>query len=197
MKKSEFTKNKLIKESGVLFNSKGYKNTSISNITDATGYTKGAIYRYFENKEDLEVKSFEHLSSIVINTLRFKIKNHTNVFDKLEVIFNFFSNYVENPIIEGGCPLLNVAIEVDETNSELREKALILLATLKSSIEHILKKGIEFKQLKSSLNTKQASTIIITSLEGAIMTSKLQGDNSDLEIVTKHLKNYIQQYRIK
>ena len=62
MRNSEITKNKVLKESIKLFNTKGYKTTSLSDITLATGFTKGAIYRHFENKEDLEIVSKASIS---------------------------------------------------------------------------------------------------------------------------------------
>ena len=54
MKSSEITKSKVLQEAITLFNTKGYRATSLSDITNATGLTKGAIYRHFENKEQLE-----------------------------------------------------------------------------------------------------------------------------------------------
>ncbi|MEP0479738.1 MAG: TetR family transcriptional regulator, partial [Nonlabens sp.] len=54
MRDPEHTKATILKESANLFNAQGYKATSLSDITTATGLTKGAIYKHFKNKEDLE-----------------------------------------------------------------------------------------------------------------------------------------------
>ena len=54
MRNPEQTREKILKKSGLLFNTQGYKATSISDITSATGFTKGAIYRHFKSKEELE-----------------------------------------------------------------------------------------------------------------------------------------------
>ena len=42
-----------------IFNKQGYVGTSLTDITKATGLTKGAIYCNFSNKEDLALKSFQ------------------------------------------------------------------------------------------------------------------------------------------
>ena len=68
------TKQKILKKSGVLFNTQGYKATSISDITSATGFTKGAIYRHFENKAVLEKETLFHLSTVMFEILRERIR---------------------------------------------------------------------------------------------------------------------------
>ena len=71
MRNPEATKELIISKSADLFNTQGYKATSLSDITKATGYTKGAIYRHFENKEDFNNLmlakhdySFEHAAKM-------------------------------------------------------------------------------------------------------------------------------------
>ena len=48
---SEQTQQRIIKEATHLFVRKGFYGTSISDLAQATGLTKGAIYHHFENKD--------------------------------------------------------------------------------------------------------------------------------------------------
>ena len=187
----ELTKEKILEKAGILFNTKGYKNTSISNITDATGYTKGAIYRHFENKEELERETLFHLSSIMFEKVRAVIKEQLNAGDKLRAVFKYFESYITSPPIEGGCPLLNAAIEADDANPALRKEALKVLTILRESLLHILKKGVEHKQIKQGVDKELYSTLIMASLEGAIMMSKLTGNSEDIKRVIGHLEKLI------
>ena len=75
MRNPDQTKGRILKKSGVLFNTQGYKATSISDITSATGFTKGAIYRHFKNKAVLEKETLFHLSSLMFEKLRDCIRN--------------------------------------------------------------------------------------------------------------------------
>src|SRR5688572_10339941 len=124
MRDPEATKETILRKSGVLFNTQGYKATSISQITDATGFTKGAIYRHFGSKDDLERETLAFLSDILFGKLRLVIVNESNAVDKLRGIFNFFESYISNPPLKGGCPLLNAAIEVDDAHPALRKEAV-------------------------------------------------------------------------
>ena len=109
MRNPAATKEIILVKSGNLFNTQGYKATSISDITTATGFTKGAIYRHFENKNDLEMETLMHLSTQMFAKLREKIVAKDTAGDKLRAVFSFFESYVTNPPLKGGCPLLNGA----------------------------------------------------------------------------------------
>ena len=43
-----------------VFAERGYRNTRLEDIGDAAGVTKGAIYHYFANKEELLLRAIEH-----------------------------------------------------------------------------------------------------------------------------------------
>lgn len=187
------TRKRILSKSGVLFNTQGYKATSISDITQATGYTKGAIYRHFKSKEALEKETLHHLSTRMFEILRERIRNENTAGNKLRAVFKYFESYVAKPEVKGGCPLMNAAIEADDANPLLRREAVKILDVLRDSLVSILKNGIHFKQIKKTVDTDYYATLIIASLEGAIMMSKLRGDNHDIKRVIRHLEQQIKE----
>jgi len=182
------TKGRILLKSGVLFNTQGYKATSISDITSATGYTKGAIYRHFKSKASLEKETLFHLSQRMFEELGGRIRCAPTAGDKLRAVVRYFESYVTKPVLKGGCPLMNAAIEADDTNPPLRKEALKILDILHDSMTKLLKNGIRYKQIKADTDVEYYATLIIASLEGAIMMSKLRGDNQDIRRVIKHLE---------
>jgi AcrR family transcriptional regulator len=184
----DLTKERILRKSGVLFNTQGYKATSISDITSATGLTKGAIYRHFKSKAVLEKETLFHLSSIMFEKLKGYIKSESTAGGKLSAIFRYFESYITNPEVKGGCPLMNVAIEADDAHPSLRREAIKVLDILRDSVITILKNGIRYNQIKSDIDLDFQATLIIASLEGAIMMSKLRGNNEDIRRVVKHLE---------
>jgi TetR/AcrR family transcriptional regulator, transcriptional repressor for nem operon len=192
MRNPEATREKILKKSGILFNTQGYKATSISEITDATGFTKGAIYRHFENKEKLEQESLFYLSSIMFDEVKNKVKAHLTAPDKLRAVFRYFESYVTDPVVKGGCPLLNAAIEADDAHPTLRRTALRVLSILEASVVAILDNGVRYKQIKADVDKESFACLVIASLEGAIMMSKLKGNNEDIRKVIRHLESQLQ-----
>lgn len=196
MRNAEITKEKILKKSGLLFNTQGYKATSISNITDATGFTKGAIYRHFGSKAILEKETLYHLSNIMFESMRNTIKEKTNAPDKLRAVCRYFETYISKPPVKGGCPLLNVAIEADDAHPVLRKGALKIMDSMRQALITILDNGVKYKQLKPAIDKGFYATVIIASLEGAIMMSKLRGNDEDIKHVIQHLENLICEIEI-
>lgn len=196
MRDPEVTRDRILKKAGILFNTQGYKATSISNITDLTGFTKGAIYRHFRDKEDLERESLAHLSELMFEKVRDVVKQEQTAGKKLRAIFRYFESYITNPPLKGGCPLLNAAIEADDTNPVLRREALKTLTVLRQSVITILENGIQHKQIKSNVDKESFAALVIASLEGAIMMGKLIGDDEDIRRVVKHLDQLVKEIEL-
>ncbi len=196
MRNPEITKETILRKSGILFNTKGYKATSIRDITDATGFTKGAIYKHFGSKDELERETLGHLSSLMFEKLRSQIKAQATAGNKLRAIINYFASYISHPPLKGGCPLMNAAIESDDSNVALRKASLKILNSLRESIIILLNNGIKYKQIKPTIDKEFYATVIIASLEGSIMMSKLSGNNEDIKRIIKHLENILQEIEI-
>jgi TetR/AcrR family transcriptional repressor of nem operon len=196
MRQPEATKANILKKSGHLFNTQGYKSTSISDITTATGLTKGAIYRHFKNKNELEKEALLFLSQSMFGFMRDRIKKETTAPAKLRALFGFFETYISNPPIKGGCPLLNVSTEADDAHPSLRKQAVVILDLLRGSIITILSNGIKYGQLKSTINKEYYASVIIAMLEGAIMMSKLRGNNQDIKMCIRHLEEMAKEMAV-
>lgn len=196
MRNPEVTKETILKKSGILFNTNGYKATSLSNITDATGLTKGAIYQHFASKNELECETLAYLSSLLFYKMRDLVKRETTAGDKLRSVFNFFESYTINPPLKGGCPLLNAAIEADDTNDALRKEAVKMLSQLRESLVIILSNGIKYKQIKTGIDKEYYATLIIALLEGGIMMSKLEGNAQAIRKVLKHLNQLLTEIEL-
>jgi TetR/AcrR family transcriptional regulator, transcriptional repressor for nem operon len=191
MRTPEITKQTILQHSGTLFNTKGYKATSISDITSATGFTKGALYRHFEDKVQLEEESFSYLMQIAETKFSELVKAEKTAPLKLAAVIRFFKFYVTNPPFKGGCPLLNAAIEVDDAHPNLKVKALQHLKIFEQALVHIITKGVEHKQIKKDTDAANLAVIFIASLEGGIMMSKLHGNNQAISKVVDYLQTVI------
>lgn len=196
MRNPELTKERILEQSGKLFNTKGYKATSLSDITRATGLTKGAIYKHFQNKEKLEEDAFEEMSRLILGQLGDKIKVKKTAPEKLTAIFRFYETNVTNPCIQGGCPLLNTAVEADDTNPVLREKAVRFLQLIEKSLIRILENGKRFNQLRADLDSAQVASLILALLEGAIMMSRLKNNSEDMDHAITHLNKMIEDMEV-
>ncbi|WGK65961.1 TetR/AcrR family transcriptional regulator [Croceiramulus getboli] len=196
MRHPEITKKTIVDASSALFNTQGYKATSLRDITEATGLTKGAIYRHFESKEDLEKQALANLGGLVFTTLNREIKQAPTFETKFEAVFNVFQEYITKPIWQGGCPLLNVAIEADDAHPALRKQAQVMLHRLRAAVCTLIENGIKHQQVRPDLDIEQHTHLIIASLEGAIMMSKLDGNDQAIQSICNYLREVIRQMKL-
>jgi AcrR family transcriptional regulator len=67
MGKAERTKQFIIEKTATLFNTKGIAATSLQDMTEATGLTKGSIYGNFKNKDEVALEVFRYNFKKVTN----------------------------------------------------------------------------------------------------------------------------------
>lgn len=194
MRNPEATKEAILKASAQLFNIQGYKATSISDITKELGMTKGAIYRHFENKSVLEREALIYMTHKMMYNLGAAIRNSNSVSDKMNAIFDYFAAYAIKTPEKGGCPLLNAAIESDDANEELNKVVNGIIQSIHHSIAQVLRNGIKHNQLKSDIDPEGFSSIIFSSLEGAIMLVKVTGSANHMHSVINHLRKQFNNY---
>ncbi len=193
--KSDLTRQFIIEKSAPIFNTKGYSATSMNDILQATGLTKGGVYGNFESKDQIAEEAFELSIGKVKEGIRFKTKNENTALGKLFAIFNFYKNYSILPLTEGGCPLLNTAIESDDNLPFLKVKAQKALNELLGSLENIIQNGIESKEFKEGIDAKKEAALMFSVIQGGLMMSKLSDNPKILNGLLETLKtNVISQY---
>ena len=60
----------------------------------------------------------------------------------------------------------------------------------------MLDAGIKHKQIKPGIDKEQYATLIIASLEGAIMMSKLAENDDDIKRMVKHLNKQVAEIEL-
>jgi len=191
MSKAELTKAHIIQQSATVFNQKGYAGTSMSDIMQATGLKKGGIYNHFESKDELALAAFDYAESLLVQRVWSVVRTKRNAIARLDALVSSYLLYIDDPPIEGGCPILNTAIETDDTDSPLRDRALAAMNSWRGLIVRIVEKGIKKGEVKPTVEADTIATIIICNIEGAMMMSKLEKNPVHLRRAIAHLKTYL------
>ncbi len=197
MKKSEKTRDFILEKCAPVFNQKGYTGTSLSDLENATGLTKGCIYGLFRNKEELAVACFDYARSLIHERMESEAKKKDNAIEKLRAIFDMYRTFPEFWPVKGGCPILNTSIEADDTNPELQQRVVKALEIWRRYFASIITKGIRNGEIQPNANPHVIATLFIALLEGATMMSKAYNDSSSLGIVLDKIDEMIEQLRVK
>ncbi len=192
MSKAEITKAFIIEKTAPLFNTKGFVGTTLSDITAATGLTKGSIYSNFENKDEVALAVFDYNLRTVNSLIKKEMGKCDSPKDKLLAYVNVYNYDIrKSPFPAGGCPILNTAIDADDTHPALRKKANTALLAWKDKIIDLINEGINDKSFKPSVNPEAVALTIIATIEGGIMISKATGKINHLRTILKSVEKII------
>jgi TetR/AcrR family transcriptional repressor of nem operon len=198
MTKAEKTRSFIIQTSAPIFNTKGYSGTSLNDITEATGLTKGAIYGNFEDKDAIALAVYKHNVSAVKRGLAEVVDAKGKAIDKLMASVNFYRNNWEKIFNRGGCAILNTSVEADDAMPFMKSAVQITIKAWAESIAEMIELGKKQNEIKKDINAKDYAYLFITLIEGGIMMAKVTDEPSHLlnalskieDIITKELKEF-------
>lgn len=196
LSKTERTTQFIVEKSAPIFNMKGFAGTSVNDIVNATGLTKGSIYGNFENKDEVALAVFDFNFNRVTDYIKFKILATENSIERLLVYPKVYRDFLKIPFLKFGCPILNTSTEADDTHPQLKQKAANALLFWKTSIERQIKRGIERKEIKAIINPRDFAVILISLIEGAVMQAKITGNLTELNITMNFLEKLIKDLKV-
>ena len=197
MSNAEHTKQKIIETAAIIFNQNGYVGTSIADIAKSTGIHKGGIYKHFKSKDEIAVAAFDYSLGLIVAAAIDRVGQEETAIDRLLAFVNTFKGFTTEPICVGGCPVLNLAVESDDTHPGLRLHVQNAVNGVRALIGSIVELGIRQGEIVVSTDIEQVSTIIFVTIEGAIMMSKLYGNDVYLDRAILHLHRYIHDLQIR
>lgn len=193
MRKGQATKEQIIRQSAGLFNTKGYAGTSLSEIIERANIQKGGIYNHFKSKEEIALNAFDYMFAELKRILAEAMSERTEPVDKLQAICDVYIKLVEDDLWEGGCPIMNTAVENDDGHPLLKQRAQTAMKELMTSLGEIIKEGMKRKQFRSEIDVEAACSVIIALIEGGVMLSKLYNDSKYMQHCTNQVKAYVQR----
>ena len=193
MTKAERTKKFIVERVSPIFNKKGVSGTSLSDITSATGLTKGAVYGNFQDKDTLAKACFEHNLRFLQKGLYKSIATTGSAYYKLNALLRFYLEHYKDVASNGGCPLMNSAIEADDANPLLKQKVKYTMNLWEKELIGILNDSIEKSEISDSIEPKKFSRQFIAAIEGGILLAKSMEDPSYFQEVIEGLQNQLEQ----
>ena len=189
--KAERTRQYIIDKAAPIFNKKGYAGTSLNDLIEATGLTKGAIYGNFENKDEIALEAFDYNLKAVNQPLANLIGAADNSIDKLLAMPHYYCKQYSKLAKRGGCAMLNASTEADDNHPLLKRKVASAIKNWKSKIEKIITTGIQNKEIKKGVDPDKISSTFIALIEGGIMMSKITGDQAHLDAAMEQFEKIV------
>lgn len=195
MNKGEKTRQYIIEKTAPIFNKKGFAGTSLTDMTEATGLTKGSIYGHFANKDEVALAVFDYNLRRTSYALHESVGTRKTAREQLIAFVDSYSRYLKEPCIEGGCPVLNTAIDADDTHPELKQRAADAINNWKRLLVQVITQGIKQKEIPQHVNPEQLALTIIATIEGAMMIWRITGKSNYRKMIVDAVYGMVQNFR--
>jgi TetR/AcrR family transcriptional regulator, transcriptional repressor for nem operon len=191
--KGDRTRERIVSSAAPVFNRLGFAGASVADLMEAAGLEKGGIYRHFESKEAIALASFDHATRLQGERFRaYMAAAPRGAVAQLVALAEAMASVAEDPMVAGGCPLLNTAVESDDAEGEfyreLRARARREMSRLLGAVRRIIAEGIASRELAHSTNPDAEASAFVATMEGAIMLTKLYDDPIHLRHAITHVR---------
>jgi TetR/AcrR family transcriptional repressor of nem operon len=191
MTKGAQTRREIVQKAAPLFNQKGFEGTSLSDLMKATGLQKGGIYRHFSSKEELATVAFDYSWERAVRGRQEGVEEVPDCVNRLKKMIDNFVQ-LRSELVPGGCPLMNTAVESDDGNAVLRVRARKALQSWMTRLSNVTSEGIKKRQIDPQVDPRKLSLLIIGSLEGALLITRLQNDDEALHGIRQYLEEHLE-----
>ena len=191
MRKGEMTRRRIVERSAAVFNTRGYFGSSMNDLVRQTGFEKGGIYNHFAGKEELALEAFDYAAGVMGERFRSALEGREGAIERLFAVVDVLGGLAEDPPVAGGCPVLNTAVESDDAHPALKARAAQAATDWLRLLGSIVKEGVGSGELGVGTDPRATASVVVATLEGALMLSKLHDDPAHMHRAVDHLKEHL------
>ena len=191
--KGEKTRKRIVSKSLQLFTVQGYFNTSINDILDATGLTKGGLYGHFRSKEDIWYAVYDHAVRIWREIVFRGTRKVDDPLLRLETIVRRnLEDYLGADVFDGGCFFFNMLTELSGQSSSMSRRILSGFVRFSKLIQAWLEEARRKGKLKPETDIREAADFIIVATNGAAPLYAASRDPNIWKLTYHQLRIYLQ-----
>lgn len=192
-----YRKEQIIHESLKLFSLKGFQATSIQDILEKAGISKGGLYNHFKSKEDLFMQVLDKARKIWRDRNLRGLDQIENPIDKIICFLrNFQELYLKDTDnFPGGCVFLTFAVELSDHHPHLAQEVGKGFDGLKRMIKRLLEEGKASGSLKLEVDCACVTEILFLGILGASITYIMDKSAADLQISMDALIEYTENLK--
>ena len=189
--KGEKTRRRIVERAAGVFNTKGYFGSSMTDLVREIGLEKGGIHNHFASKEELALEAFDYAAGTMRERFQAALEGKEGALERLFAIVDVLGGLAEDTPVAGGCPILNTAVESDDAHMELKGRAREAMSGWLRLIGSIIKEGVRNGELRLGTNPPEMASVVVATLEGTVMLSRLYDDPAYMKRSVGHLKEHL------
>lgn len=190
---AEFDRVQALRDSMMVFWRRGYKATSIKELTDATRLQPGSLYSAFRSKHALFLLALDNYfveqQAFVTRILRQSDQ------PPLQRIRNFFDELLQQSVTDKekkGCLLVNTLLETPAKDHEINRRVTRMLLTVEDMFREVLTEAISDGSLSPAKNPAVLAKVLVNGIFGLRVYGKMHADSADMRRIVDGLLSILE-----
>ena len=184
------SKEKLVRAARNLMLAQGYPITSVDDIIEAAGVSKGSFYHYFDSKEELALTAMhEFLADGAALMMDGPFRDIADP-RKRAIAFLKHIESVAMRLWDHGCLLVMFSVELAGTSPKVREETSAVLLDLIDRVGAILRPLTKEGDGNMPMTASAMANMYMAIIDGSLVYARATGDS---RCIARNLKTFRQQ----
>lgn len=156
----EFDANDALDKAMKVFWEKGYVNTSIDDLVNATGVNRYSLYEEFESKHGLFLASLDHYQNTVVRTMLGMIERPDASLADIRAYFAMLAQVSSTEMGKQGCLMANSSSEVAPHDKRAANKVEKFRARLQAGFKNALSNANDNGELPTGFDVERSADFL-------------------------------------
>jgi AcrR family transcriptional regulator len=173
----------IVRAAVTLFRRNGYAATGINEIAEVSGAPKGSLYHYFpDGKEQIAEAAVRFAGAGVVATLEQLEQEHTTASSMIRAYCRLLAGWMAKSGFRDGCPIATTLLEAAPQSADMAAAGREAFAGWCAVIARAL-----VRDGFGKAEARRLATLAISSIEGALILTRVEGSAVPIEDVAKSL----------
>jgi TetR/AcrR family transcriptional repressor of nem operon len=151
---------------------RGYEATSMQDLLDAMGLTKGSLYKAFGDKHNLFLLSLQDYLDRLFETMKQSVDSGSDPVQSLSTLMGVVENLCCKQLTPKGCFAVNTVVELsqrDEKASEVLKRHLVRVEKL---LAKLISSGQQSGDFRSDISAEHLAEALFVYIFGMLAQSR-------------------------
>ena len=193
--KAQNTRQIIIEKAAELIHTKGFRETSINDIINSLGLTKGAFFYHFANKKELGYAIIEYWRVALHDKWVKPLESSRDALTDLYALpYRIYSGFSSEDIARG-CPLANLATELSPVDDDFKERILGIYNMMEKGAADAIRRGKAEGKIRADVDEVGLARLYVDLNAGLRSVAKNTCDKDRLLGSLELFRDYLETLR--
>jgi AcrR family transcriptional regulator len=142
MSKGALTRSRILDEAMKIASREGLQGLTIGTLAETLTLSKSGLFAHFGSKEALQIAVLEHTGERFLQKVAPPVLKAEPGLPRLKAMLRGWLDWIDDPELPGGCPVLGACFELDDREGAPREKLVAMQKSAQMSLATLVKESM-------------------------------------------------------